>query len=215
MTDRNTDRSVSIEPNSKPILLKRFISTGFDTVSLLLVFLLLTYIIMQTPLASAYNTHADNCRKTEEAVLREYGNDLEKARERLNADAVYRDELFAANLHGYLLKALARGLREGVLFLIIPLSNESRGTLGRLATGIGLFNELTQTYARWYQVVGRFIFIFVFESMTLYLGTGILTFLLVPVIRFIMIMLNKKNKTLCDYMTSTMLIEKLSYSSIR
>ena len=214
MTDYNSSPVPSGKPNSKPVFLKRVISTGFDVVSLFLVFMVLTYIITQTPLAAEYNRHVENYREIEKTVLQQCENDLNKARERLSTDQAYRDEMFAANLHGYLLKGLARGIAEAILFLIIPLSDPARGTIGRRLTGIALFDESRQSYARWYQVLGRFVFIFVFESMTLYLWTGILTFLLVPVLRLIAVMLNRKDKTLCDYRTFTMLIEKTSYSSI-
>lgn len=214
MTDKNGSHTYQPRPNSKPIFLKRLICTGFDVVSLFLVFMALTYVITRTPLAAEYNRHVDSYKEIEKTVLEQVGNDLVKARERLSTDQAYRDEMFAANLHGYLLKALAAAIAEAVLFLIIPLSDPARGTIGRRLTGIALFDESRQSYARWYQVLGRFVFIFVFESMTLYLWTGILTFLLVPVLRLIMVMLNRKDKTLCDYRTFTMLIEKTSYSSI-
>ncbi len=214
MTDYNSSPVPSGKHNSKPVFLKRVISTGFDVVSLFLLFMVLTYIITQTPLAAEYNRHVENYREIEKTVLQQCEHDLNKARERLSTDQAYRDEMFAANLHGYLLKGLARGIAEAILFLIIPLSDPARGTIGRRLTGIALFDESRQSYARWYQVLGRFVFIFVFESMTLYLWTGILTFLLVPVLRLIMVMLNRKDKTLCDYRTFTMLIEKTSYSSI-
>ena len=214
MIESTGSRSFPLEPNSKPVFLKRCISTGFDIVSLFVVFMVMTYMIMQTPLAGEYNRHVDSYKAIEREVLESCGNDLDKARERLSGNEAYSDELFAANLHGYLLKALSAGIGEAVLFLIIPLCNKTRGTIGRLLTDIAVFDESRQSYARWYQIAGRFAFIFVFESMTLYLWTGILTFLLVPVLRLITVMLNRKDKTLCDYMTFTMLIEKLSYSSI-
>ena len=207
-------RSLEIEHNSRPLLAKRMISTGFDIVSLLMVFLLLTYLIMQTPLAATYNQHVENYKAIEGEAITMAGNDLEAARELLKVNESYRDELFAANLHSYLLKILASFIAEVILFLIIPLVRKDRATLGRRLTGIVLFSRSRQSAATWHQVAGRFIYIFVLESITPYLWTGIYTFLLIPVLRLITVMLNRNRKTLCDYITFTDLIEKISYSSI-
>ena len=206
--------SLEIEPNSRPLLAKRMISTGFDTVSLLMVFLLLTYLIMQTPLAATYNQHAENCRVIEREAITVAGNDMAAVSEILKANDSYREELFAANLHSYLLKMLAGFIGEGILFLLIPLVRKDRATIGRALTGIVLFSRSRQTAATWHQVLSRFIFIFVMESITPYLWTGIYTFILIPVLRLIVVMLNRNRKTLCDYITFTDLIEKISYSSI-
>lgn len=207
-------RSLEIEPNSQPLLAKRMIATGFDVMLLLMVFMLLTYIIMQTPLAGTYNRHVENYKAIEREAITMAGNDLEAARELLRANESYRDELFAANLHSYLLKMLAGFTGEGILFLLVPLVRKDRATIGRALTGIVLFSRSRQTAATWHQVLSRFIFIFVLESITPYLWTGIYTFILVPVVRLITVMLNKNRKTLCDYITFTELIEKVSYSSI-
>ena len=63
-------------------------------------------------------------------------------------------------------------------------------------------------------MLGRFLFIYLFDSLALYLFTGLLTFLLVPVLRLIQMLLNRKHKTIVDYMTATMIIEKASYNGI-
>ena len=77
-----------------------------------------------------------------------------------------------------------------------------------------VFDPRRQARATWYQAVFRFLFAYLFDSLTLYLFTGVLTFLLVPVLRLIQILLNKKYKTIVDYMTGTMIIENLSYNGI-
>ena len=50
-------KTAEIEPNSKPYLLKRIISDGFDTVLILGLFLLFMALIMRLPLADAYHGH--------------------------------------------------------------------------------------------------------------------------------------------------------------
>ena len=104
---------------------------------------------------------------------------------------------------------------ETILFLIIPLSNSHKATLGRLLTGIVLFNEQTQNVATVYQVILRFVFVYLIDSLGFYPWTGIYSFLAVPVLRLSCMLLNqKKNKTICDIATGTMLIEKMSYTKL-
>lgn len=129
----------------------------------------------------------------------------------LSNNDIYQEEVFAADLHRYLISALSCLIGETVLFLIIPLCNKQRSTIGQLLMGISLFDLSRQAYAKWYQVLFRFLFIFFIESCLMYLWTGIYTFLLIPVITLIFVLLSKNDRCLRDYLTGTMLIEKLSY----
>ena len=198
--------------NSKPILLKRFIADGFDIVSLFVLFMLLMLMIMNTSLADTYNRHRDNYLKIEKEVIAS-NQDAAKITETLNSNKQYQDELFSANLHSFILKALALFIGEMILYLFIPMLNKDYLTLGKVLTGVMLFDESRQTKASRAQVILRFVFIYL-VSISLYPWSGIYTFMLVAVIRLIVIMLNEKDKTLCDYVSRTMLIDKESYSSI-
>lgn len=214
MKNAGLDVKLDLEPNSKPYLLKRIISDGFDTVLIFLVFMLVSALIFSTPLANVYNTHCENYKKVQQQAMEEYGDDAAAITEKLNNDAYYREEQFAANLHAYLLKLLAGFIAEAAVILTVPLISSQRGTPGKLFTGIIPFNERRQTKASRMQIFARFLFIFLIDSAFLYLFTGVLTFLLVPVIRLLEMLLNKKNKTVCDALTGVMIIEKLSYDGI-
>ncbi len=214
MKNGTNDVKLDLEPNSKPYLLKRIISDGFDTVMIFVLFMALSALIFASPLANVYNTHYENYKKIQDSVKEEYGDDAAAITEKLNNDWTYRDEQFAANLHGYVLKLLAGFIAEAAVLLIIPLISRMRGTPGKLMTGLILFNEKRQTKASRLSIFFRFLFIFIIDSAILYLFTGILTFLLVPVIRLMEILFNKKNKTICDAVTGVMIIEKLSYNGI-
>lgn len=135
-------------------------------------------------------------------------------RELLKKDNNYQETKFAAALHQYLISALSGAISEVVLFLVIPLCNKKRATGGQLLTGISLLSLSRQTYAKWYQVLARFLLILIIESCILYLWTGIYTFFLIPVLDIVIMLINKKNRSLRDYLTGTMLIEDKSYSSI-
>ena len=208
-------KTAEIEPNSKPYLLKRIISDGFDTVLILGLFLLLTALIMRTPLANTYNAHFERFKAIERETIAAYGNDANAISGALNGNTEYGDERFAASLHSYLLKAGAGLVSTMLVLLIVPLLNKDRATPGKLMTGVVPFNERKQRKAYWYQILYRFLFVFLIDGLGLYLFTGIWTFALVPVLRLIEILCSRNDKTICDMITGILIIEKLSYSGIK
>ena len=200
-----------MESNSKPIILKRFIADGFDIVSLFLLFILLNILLSATPLFNNYYKHVENYKAIEVETLDKYGAD--KLDEMLAENEVYQNEKFTATLHSYLIRMGIGLVSELILFLIIPLINKDGLTIGKKLCGVMLFDEYRQSKINKKQVCARFLFI-VLASGFIYPWTGIYSFLLFPVLRFIILMLNKKNKSLTDYLSRSMYIEKLSYSSI-
>ncbi len=205
---------IEIEPNSRPYLLKRILADGFDTVLIFALFMLFAMLILKTPLADTYHMHYDAAKTILERTAKAYGNDQEAVSAALREDHVYRDEMFAANLHSYLLKALSGLAAEALILLLVPFLNRNRCTPGKLMTGVMPFNELRQSRVVWYQILYRFLFVFLIDSLAFYLFTGILTFLLIPVLRLTEMLFSKKHKTLCDLITGVMIIEKLSYDGI-
>ena len=205
---------IEIEPNSRPYLLKRILADGFDTVLIFALFMLFAMLILKTPLADTYHMHYDAAKTILERTAKAYGNDQEAVSSALREDHVYRDEMFAANLHSYLLKALSGLAAEALILLLVPFLNRNRCTPGKLMTGVMPFNELRQSRVVWYQILYRFLFVFLIDSLAFYLFTGILTFLLIPVLRLTEMLFSKKHKTLCDLITGVMIIEKLSYDGI-
>ena len=214
MKDGSPDPKLDLEPNSKPYLLKRIIADGFDTVMIFLLFMLISAVIFSSPLADVYNGHYENCKRIQEEAVLEYGADTAAISEKLNGDAYYRDEKFAADLHSYLLKLLAGFIAEAAVLLTVPLFSKTRGTPGKLLTGIIPYSEKKQVKAPRPVICARFAFVFIIDSAFFYLFTGIYTFLLIPVIRLTEMLINKKNKTVCDAVTGIMIIEKLSYDGI-
>ena len=206
--------NIQLEPNSKPYLLKRIISDGFDTVSIFVLFMVISALIFASPLANVYNEHYENYKRVKDEAVAEYGDDAEAITNKLSTDRYYLDEQFAANLHSYLLKLLAGFIAEAAVLAAVPLISKQRGTPGKLMTGIIPFKEKKQTKADTKTILLRFVYIFIIDSAAFYLFTGIFTFLLIPVLRLVEILVNKKNKTICDALTGVMMIEKLSYDGI-
>lgn len=207
-------KEIRLDPNSKPFLAKRLIADGFDTVLLFGLFMLLTAWIMATPLAGTYTAHYERYTAIETETAAAYNNDATRISEALSGNEEYRSERFAAALHSYILKAVCCLAAELVLFLIIPLLRKDRATAGKILTGVMPFHLRRQARAEWYQILYRFLFIFIIDSLALYLFTGIWTFVLVPVIRLSEMLLNRNNRTVCDGVTGIMIIEKLSYNGI-
>ena len=214
MKDSYNGVKLDLEPNSKPYLFKRIVSDGFDTVLIFVLFMILSASVFASPLASVYNTHHENYKRVQNEAVEKYGNDAEAITNKLKSDGYYLDEQFAANLHAYLLKLLSGFIAEAAVLLIVPLVSTQRGTPGKLMTGIIPYNEKKQTRASRPAIIARFIFVFLIDSAFFYLFTGIFTFLLIPVIRLIEMLFNKKNKTICDAVSGIMMIEKLSYDGI-
>jgi len=214
MNDHAPGNGIKLEPNSKPYLLKRIISDGFDTVLVFLLFMTFSALVFSTPLADTYNRHYENYKEVQERVIEEYGDNAGAINEILGNDGYYRDERFAANLHGYILKLTAGIISEAIVLLFVPLLSPERATPGKILMRLMPYCERKRTRATRASVLGRFIFVLVIDSALFYLLTGVLTFLLIPVIRLIEMLLNKKNKTVCDVLSGVMIIEQLSYDGI-
>ena len=207
---------IELAPNSKPYLLKRMLADGFDIALIFGLFMLFTMLLLKTPLADAYQSHFARSQAIEQEIAAEAANDPDAAAQALRENREYLDEVFTANLHSYLLKAAACFPAELLILLLVPLFTGDRVTPGKLLTGIMPFNEKRQSRITKAQVLYRFLFVFLIDSLALYLYTGILTFLLVPVLRLSEMLLNsRKNKTLCDLITGVTMIEKLSYDGIQ
>ena len=206
---------IELPPNSPPYLLKRMVADGFDIALIFVLFTLFAMLLLKTPLAEDYRTHYERYRSIERETAEAYSNDAEAVSAALSADTAYRDERLAANLHGYLVRALACFFAELQVLLIVPLLNKNRCTPGKLMTGIMPFCESRQSRARCSHAVSTFLFVYLIDSLGLYLLTEMLTFLLVPVLRLTEMLLNrKKYKTVCDFLTGTTMIEKLSYDGV-
>ena len=130
----------------------------------------------------------------------------------------YSNASFNYQLKNYGIVVLAGGIAEVVFLLVIPLTNKSRATVGKLAAGLMVINKKYQVEARWYQMVGRLIWTLSIESALplLFVKIGSLSptislMLVVPPILFIITLLNKDRCTLHDFVARTRVIDKRTY----
>lgn len=207
-------QTIEIEPNSRPYLLKRLVADGFDIALIFMVFTVLTMLLVRTPLAARYQANAAERKAMEEQALAESGEDETGETKAVVLDPRYEEVRFAERLHLYLLQAISAGITEGVLLLLIPLLRKDRATLGKMLTGIMPFHERKRSRIKWYQILYRFLFVLAIDSLLIYLNMEVWTFLLVPVLRLIEMLLNKNNKTILDFITGVLIIEKKSYDGL-
>ena len=220
---------LNLESNSKPYLLKRLISDGFDIVLMFLLFVLVRGIALNTSLTKNYQTYYEKEQIILENWMIEVGyaeiidgkiviNNREvEARlalnEKLNNDEEYLNNHFNLLVHKFFITALCILTVGFVLFLIVPLTNKRRATIGMMLTGLTLFMPSRMMLPKWYIVLYRYlIMMLAWVFGTLWLDSYV--FLLMPVLNLIMILINKNQKTIKDLITYTMIIESKSLDSI-
>ena len=130
-------------------------------------------------------------------------------------DASYKTASFNYRFVDFGYLCLASGVAELILILGIPLIHKKRSTIGKMLAGTYLVHKEYCTPPKWYQILGRFLLIYLFETVLPYLAiSNILAVILVPIILFIISLFNKQNRTITDYITRTRLIDKRSVQPI-
>ena len=137
----------------------------------------------------------------------------------VNNNQKYTSAVFNYRLKDFGVLILAGGIGELVFLLAIPLLNKNRATIGKWAAGLMVINYKYQTPAKWYQMVGRYIWTLSIESAipVLFLPSigsfsNIITVVLVmPLLIFLITLVNKDRRTLHDYVCRTMVIDKRTY----
>ena len=133
----------------------------------------------------------------------------------LKNNSTYQARYLTYKATRYGLTMLAAGSSELVLFLLIPLMNKRRATLGRFVAITSLIN-VKEVKAKWWQVLVRFLFILVVETaLPLYFLTELGALLVVIVINLIVTLISRKtSRTLRDYVSFTKIINKNSFKPI-
>ena len=131
----------------------------------------------------------------------------------VTSDERYKNYNFNGRLIEFGIIALAGTISEVICLLIIPLLNKRRASLGKLAAGTQVINSKYEVEAKWYQMVGRFFWTLVFESIIplFFLSSVVWTPAVVCPVLFLITLTNKKGKTLHDFVSRTMVIDKKSF----
>lgn len=131
----------------------------------------------------------------------------------------YQNAVFNYRIKNFGIVFLSGTISELVFIVVIPLLNKDRATIGKLAAGLKVINVKYQVEARWYQMVGRFLWTLSIESAlpVLFLPSiGSFTSLmftvtLVPFLLFIVTLTNKDRRTLHDFVARTRVIDKRTF----
>lgn len=131
----------------------------------------------------------------------------------VNADEGFKNYTFNARLIEFGIVALSLTCAEVIFLLGIPLITKRRQTLGKLAAGTMVINSHYLVAAKWYQIVGRFFFILIIETLIplYFLSSVITTPIVVSIILFVITLTNKDRRTLHDFVCRTRVIDKRTY----
>lgn len=129
----------------------------------------------------------------------------------INANPYYKDYTFYYQVNTYAVIITCGIILEFIFLVVVPLCNKKRATIGELMCGLQLISTKREDKAAWYQMVGRFLFVVVFESVAPFLIIGIWIVLAIPVITLIIRQFNKNNRSLCDFISFSRLIESKTF----
>ena len=132
----------------------------------------------------------------------------------VNSNTKYSEYQFSYMINNYFIVMGCGLVSELIFLLIVPLTNKKRATCGQLLCGLQVISVKRQNRAAWYQILGRFFFIFIIESVIPYLIISMWVILAVPVITFIVRYFNKDNRSVYEFVTSTRLIEAQTFSPL-
>ena len=132
---------------------------------------------------------------------------------KLAADERYKAAVFNCRLIDYGIVMLAAGISGTLFVFIVPLLNKRRATIGKLFGGIHVINYRYQVTAKPYQILGRTLFIMLFEVAVpqLFLSNAIYTMLTVSGVLALSLFTNKDRRSLNDLISRTYSIDKRTY----
>ena len=132
---------------------------------------------------------------------------------KVNADETFKSYTFNARLIEFGIVAISGTCAEVIFLLGIPLISKRRQTLGKMAAGTMVINSHYQVEAKWYQMVGRFFFVLIFESLIpcFFLSSVIWTPIVVSIVLFLVTLTNKDRRTLHDFVCRTKVIDKRTF----
>ena len=110
---------------------------------------------------------------------------------------------------------LAVGSVELVAFLVIPLTNKRRATIGKFVALTSLISS-KETKVKWWQILIRFLFILLIETaLPLFYLSEFAAVLVVVLVNLIVMFISRKtSRTLRDYVSFTRIIDMKSFKTI-
>jgi uncharacterized RDD family membrane protein YckC len=130
----------------------------------------------------------------------------------IKKDDLYNDLSTSYHLHNFVVTALlCGGITELIFIFVIPIIKNNGQTLGMMICQLKMINPKYVGQARWYQHLGRWAFMFLIESCIPYFFLAEFTLLVVPLILIIILLFNKDNRTLHDFVSQVKVIDKRTF----
>ena len=135
--------------------------------------------------------------------------------DKLEKDASYATAETNYKLVNFGLIALDALIVESIFYLAIPLIDKKRRTIGKMIAKTQLYSAKHKDNPKWYQMVGRFVWILLFESLIPYVFLSQATFVATAFITFVFVICNRDNKAFHDLVSGTMVITTESFESYK
>ena len=132
----------------------------------------------------------------------------------LKEDKIYQSYVFNAEFIDYGYTMLASFVSSAIFYIVIPLVNKRRATVGMLLAGTQLIHSKYYVRSRWYQVVGRYIFQFLVLLAGPYLFLGGWAIFIMPLASFITTLFTKSGRSLHDVISFTKVIDKRTFKKL-
>ena len=133
-------------------------------------------------------------------------------KELIQKDDTYNGLSTSYHLHNFIITALlCGGVTELIFIFIIPVIKNNGQTLGMMVCQEKMINPKYVGKAKWYQHLGRWAFMFIIESAIPYFFLAEFTILVVPTVLIVIMLLNKNNRTLHDFVSQVMVIDKRTF----
>lgn len=130
----------------------------------------------------------------------------------IKKDDTYNGLSTSYHLHNFIVTALlCGGVTEFIFIFIIPVIKNNGQTLGMMVCLEKMINPKYAGKAKWYQYLGRWAFMFIIESCIPYFFLAEFTILVVPAVLIVIMLLNKDNRTLHDFVSQVKVIDKRTF----
>ena len=126
-------------------------------------------------------------------------------------NALYSDLSLAYNVNTFAIVLGILFISEAIFLLVIPLVNKRRATLGILFAGGRVISKKYVDKARWYQILGKFAFIFLFDTALFYFALGEVILILMPFIIMLTRLFNKDRRSLQDLIVGIKVIDNKTF----
>lgn len=163
---------------------------------------------------STYIIHTDSDNVQYVVTVNKDANEIQKEKYTtyIKEDKRYQMLRFNNRFINYGINLLGGFIVTMTFMMIVPLCNKRRVTIGGLFSEQALYSLRFERYAKWYHVVFRYFFIFIFEFAIPYIFFEMFTFFLAPITFLLIGSINSNGRCFHDFISRTKLIDNKTYT---